>query len=132
MDLDDYTQPLESVINEEARRRSWPLRAKDRRDLFEEWTSLNPGVMREMEYAALAIDRRGMRVSAKYLIERQRYEGRSKIIPVEFVDIFGNKHSFSINNNITPLLARWLLKRHPNMRIETRKSYFDKENKNEA
>ena len=41
------------------------------------------------------------------------------------VDQYGIEHTYSINNTVTPLLARWLLKRHPDMRIETRKSLFD-------
>lgn len=127
MDFDNYTQPLESVIRQECIRRPWPLKAADRMYLFEQWMRLNPSAIREIEYAAISIDKRGMRVSTKYLIERQRYEGRSRLVPVVFVDQFGTKHSWSINNNFTPLLARWLLKRHPDMRIETRKSHFDNE-----
>lgn len=132
MDFDNYTQPLEKVMRSEQKRRSYPLKAIDHKDLFEEWMRLNPEAMREIEYAAIAIDKRGLRVSAKYLIERQRYEGRARLTPVTFFDDFGNKHTYGVCNTITPLLARWLLKRHPDMNIVTHKSYFDKEQINEA
>lgn len=127
MDVDNYDKPLESVIAAERKRRPYPLRAQDHKDLFEEFARLNPGAMREIELTALSIDSRGMRVSTKYLIERQRYEGHVRINPVPYEDTDGTARVYSINNNITPLLARWLLERHPDMRIETRKSFLDKE-----
>ena len=87
----------------------------------------------QMEQAALDIDVRGMRVSAKYLIERQRYEGSVKLVGVPFFDGDGVRHLYSINNTDTPLIARWLLGRHPDLDIETRKSvYGDKEAAQEA
>lgn len=68
---------------------------------------------------------RGSRVSTKYLIERMRYEGRSKLVAVPYVDQYGVEHDYCINNTITPLMARWLLSLHPEMRIVTHKSMFD-------
>ena len=38
----------------------------------------------------------------------------------------GITHHYSINNTVTPLLARWLLENNPDLRIETRKSMFDR------
>lgn len=73
MDTDNYTQPLESVMREERKPRSLPLKARDHMELFEEWVRINPDAMREIELTALAIDARGIRVSTKYLIEKQRY-----------------------------------------------------------
>lgn len=127
MDTDDYTQPLERVMHEECMPRAIPLKASDYEELFNQWMDKNPQAMREIEYTALAINARGMRVSTKYLIEKQRYEGRARLNPVSFYDGKGNKHTFSVNNIITPLLARWLLKRHPDMNIVIHKSIFDKE-----
>lgn len=128
MNTDDYTQPVEAVIAQE---RAFvfpvPLKAASYRALFEEWCRVNPQALREIELTALAIDQRGLRVSTKYLIERQRYEGRSKLVCVPYTDQYGATHNYNINNTITPLLARWLLKKHPDMRIETRKSLFDTE-----
>lgn len=84
-------------------------------------------------HAALAIDARGIRVSTKYLIEKQRYEGGAKLNPVTFYDDQGNPHTYGICNTITPLLARWLLERHPEMNIWTKHSLFDEmENNHEA
>ena len=34
-------------------------------------------------------------------------------------------HQRGINNTDTPLLSRWLLERHPDLNIETRKSIYD-------
>lgn len=127
MNTHDYDQPVAAVMAAERKRRPYPLRAQDHKDLFEEFARLNPGVMREIELTALSIDSRGMRVSTKYLIERQRYEGRERINPVPYEDTDGTARVYSINNNITPLLARWLLERHPDMRIETRRSFLDEE-----
>ena len=133
MDLDDYTQPLESVIAQErSKARPMPLAVRDRMELFEEWMRLNPQAVREIELTALAIEARGLRVSTKYLIEKQRYEGSARLVPVTFFDQHGNSHTYGINTGITPLLARWLLARHPEMNIVTKKSYFDKEFENEA
>lgn len=50
-----------------------------------------------------------------------------------FYDDQGNPHTYGINNTITPLLARWLLERHPEMNIWTKHSLFDEmENNHEA
>ena len=132
MDTDNYAQPLEKVMREERRPRPLPLKARDHMELFEEWVRINPDAMREIELTALAIDARGIRVSTKYLIEKQRYEGGAKLNSVTFYDDQGNPHTYGICNTITPLLARWLLERNPKLRIELRTSMFDKEKKDEA
>lgn len=133
MDVDDYTQPLEAVMREERKPRPLPLKARDHMELFEEWARINPEAMREIELTALAIDARGIRVSTKYLVEKQRYEGHVKLNPVTFHDDQGSPHTYGICNTITPLLARWLLGRHPEMNIWTKHSFFDEmENPNEA
>ena len=126
IDVDDYTQPLDDVVRaEKLATYPLPLKVEDRQRLFDEWCRLNP--------AALDIDARGMRVSAKYLIERQRYEGSVKLVGVPFFDGDGVRHLYAINNTDTPLIARWLLGRHPDLDIETRKSvYGDKEAAHEA
>lgn len=130
MDTDDYTLPLEAVMRRE---RSHvypvPLKVADRKYLFEEWCEKNPKALHEIELTALAIDARGMRVSTKYLIEKQRYEGTVKLVGVPFFDDQGHEHEYAINNSDSALLARWLLRRHPDMRIELRASMFDTEKK---
>lgn len=130
MNVDDYTQPLESVMRRE-RAYSYPLRPDERRELFAEWCRVNPEALRVIELTAIAIDARGIRVSTKYLIEKQRYEGRVKLVGVPFRDGNGHEHVFSINNTDSALLARWLLGRTPEMNLQTRKSMFDKESKHE-
>lgn len=126
MDFDDLTQPVEAVVREERRCvRSLPLKAEDRRFLFREWCELNPSALREIDLTACAIDARGLQVSTKYLIEKQRYEGRARLVGVPFFDGAGCEHIYGINNSDSPLLARWLLDRHPKMRIELRRSMFD-------
>lgn len=133
MDVNDYTQPLESVMRDERKPRPLPLKARDHIELFEEWVRINPDAMREIEFTALAIDARGIRVSTKYLIEKQRYEGRAKLNPVTFYDLSGREHTYGINNTMTPMLARYLLDRHPDMDIVTKHSIFDeRENDHEA
>lgn len=112
-------------MRDERKPRPLPLKARDHLELFEEWMRLNPDAMREIELTALAIDARGLRVSTKYLIEKQRYEGGARLNPVTFYDDQGMPHVYGINNTITPLLARWLLKRHPEMNIYVKHSYFD-------
>ncbi len=133
MNTDDYTQSVEAVIAQERRRvYSMPLKVSDRRYLFKEWCEKNPRALREIELTALAIDARGLRVSTKYLIEKQRYEGHVKLNGVPFYDDQGNEHTYGINNSDSSLLARWLLERNPEMRIELRQSMFGKEKKDEA
>lgn len=133
MDTDDFTQPLEKVMRDERRHvYPMPLKAADMRALFNRWCELNPKALREIELTALAINARGLRVSTKYLIEKQRYEGRVKLVGVPFFDDSGVEHTYGINNSDSSLLARWLLERNPSMRIELRKSMFDKENNHEA
>lgn len=133
MDTDNYAQPFEAVMREERQPRPLPLKARDHMELFEEWVRINPDAMREIELTALAIDARCIRVSTKYLIEKQRYEGGAKLNPVTFYDDQGNPHTYGICNTITPLLARWLLERHPGMNIWTKHSLFDEmENNHEA
>lgn len=126
MNTDDYTQPVEAVIAQErAAIYPVPLKAKSYSELFTSWVEVNPDVMHEMEMVALSIDTRGMRVSTKYLIERMRYESRKSVVKVPFIDQYGVTHEYVINNTVTPLIGRWLLERHPEMRIEIRKSMFD-------
>ena len=133
MDVDDFTQPLESVMRQERLAvYPVPLKPKDRRELFETWCKLNPRALRQIELTALAIDQRVIRVSTKYLIEKQRYEGSVKLVGVPFVDGNGVEHVYGINNTDTPLLARWLLKKHPQLNIKLRNSIYDKENNHEA
>lgn len=134
LDGEDYTLPVEAVAREERLATyPMPLKVADRKRLFKRWCRLNPEAMRQMERAAVAIDGRGMRVSAKYLIERQRYEGTARLVGIPFLDEQGGEHVYAINNSDTSLLARWLLGRHPQMRIELRKSMFDrKDEKDEA
>lgn len=133
MDTDDYTRPLEAVMREErARAYPVPLRAEDRKELFREWCGMNPKALREIELTAIAIDARGLRVSTKYLIEKQRYEGSCPLVGVPFIDGNGTEHVYKINNSDSALMARWLLDRHPGMRVELRKSMFDKEKADEA
>lgn len=129
-DFDDYTRPVEAVVRQErddAMVRSVPLKAADRRWLFERWCELNPQAMAEIEQTACSIDARGKRVSAKYLIEKQRYEGSYKLIGVPFTDQLGEEHVYAINNSDSALISRWLLERHPGMRVEIRHSMFDEE-----
>lgn len=127
MNTDDYTQTVESVMAQErVGTFSVPLKAESYRALFDAWCDANPKAIREIEMTAVAIDARGFRVSTKYLIERLRYEGRSKLVAVPYVDQHGCEHRYSINNTVTALLGRWLLDRHPDMRIEQRKSMFDR------
>lgn len=127
MNTDDYTQTVEAVMAQErAGVFPVPLKADGYRALFDAWRKANPKAVHEIEMTALAIDARGRRVSAKYLIERQRYEGRSKLVAVPYVDQYGNEHRYSMDNTVTGLLGRWLLDRHPDMRIEKRKSMFDR------
>lgn len=127
MNVDDLTQPLEAVVAQE-RRATYPLplKVEYRRELFAEWCRLNPDALRQIELTAVAIDARGLRVSTKYLVEKQRYEGTAKLVGVPFVDDSGNEHEYSINNSDTPILARWLLERHPRMNIQLRESILDK------
>lgn len=133
MDTDNLAQPLETVMREERKRvYSMPLKVADRRYLFKEWCERNPKALREIELTALAINARGLRVSAKYLIEKQRYEGHVKLNGVPFYDDQGVQHVYGINNSDSSLLARWLLERNPEMRIELRQSMFDKEKNHEA
>ena len=130
MDVDDYTQPLEKVMAQErSNPRPLPLKVKDHRELFDEWVKLNPDAMRDIELTALSIDSRGMRVSTKYLIEKLRYEGHVKLNPVTFYDEHGNAHTYGVCNTITPLLARWLLDKHPDMNIWVKRSIFDEGDK---
>lgn len=133
MDVEDYTQPVGSVMHQERMAvYSVPLKLKDRQELFETWCKLNPQALRQIELTALAIDQRGLRVSTKYLIEKQRYEGTCELVGVPFHDGNGLEHVYAINNTDTPLLSRWLLEQHPDLNIELRKSIYDKENNHEA
>ena len=123
--FDDLTMPLELVVKSEKKPRLRNLKAVDQVELFEQWIEKNEAALTEMESVALDICSRGGRVSARYLIERQRYEGRARINPVKFIDEYGDERSYAFSNNLAPLLARWLKSRHPNIPLVTRKSMFD-------
>ena len=127
MNTDDYTQPIEAVMAQE---RAFcfpvPLKAESYRELFNEWLRVNPKAAHEIELTALAIHRRGLRVSTKYHTRSRVYESAYRLVPVPYTDQYGAEHRYSINNTVTPLLARWLLDMHPDLRIEVRKSMFDR------
>lgn len=106
MDVDDYTQPVEAVVAQErAAIYPVPLKARSYVELFTAWLQANPKAAREMECIALAINARGLKVSTKYLIERQRYEGRSRLVPVPYID----QHTATATNtaSTTPLRRFW-------------------------
>lgn len=123
----DFTKDVATVIYEERGFRPWPLRAADRKYFFDEWCKLNAEALLEMETWALEISWRGMTVSTKYLIEKCRYEGTAHLTGVPFFDMNGKQHLYAINNSDSALLARWLKSRHPNIRIDLRKSMYDEE-----
>lgn len=123
----DYIKPVEQVIREERGFRPWPLRAKDRKALFDKWCILNVPALREIESWAVQMEWRGMLVSTKYLIEKCRYEGMAHLVGVPFTDMNGKQHVYAINNSDSALLARWLKERHPKMRINMRRSMYDEE-----
>ncbi|WP_130811425.1 hypothetical protein [Olsenella sp. Marseille-P4559] len=126
INVDDFTYPIEAVVAQErAATYPIPLKARSYVDLFMAWLKANPKAAHEIEAVALGIDARGLTVSTKYLIERQRYEGRTRLVAVPYIDQYGAEHNYCINNTVTPLLARWLLSMHPTLRIEKRKSMFD-------
>lgn len=128
MNTDDFTQTLESVIKQERMEiYPLPLKAEDRRELFAKWCERNPKALKQIELTAVSIDERGMRVSSKYLVEKQRYEGACKLVGVPFYDGNGIEHVYSINNTDTALISRWLLERHPKLNIEVRRSIYEKE-----
>lgn len=90
--------------------------------LFEAFAEANPGAIRAMEAKAVSLDKRGLHVSAKYLVEWLRYESGIRINRVRYETPRGTR-SFALNNVITPYLARWLKERHPEMRIEIRRGH---------
>lgn len=98
----------------------YPLTADERAFLFETWVQLNADSVAWMEQKALELDSRGVRVSTKYLFECVRYETDFKRTPVPFWDRYGKRHEYSVNNSDSATFARWLLRRYPSMRIETR------------
>ncbi len=100
MDTDNYTQPLEAVMRQERQRvYSMPLKVADRRYLFKEWCEKNPRRCAKSSLQRSQSTFRGLRVSTKYLIEKQRYGGTTKLVGVPFVDDQGNEHTYGINNS---------------------------------
>lgn len=93
--------------------------------LFMEWVKANPDAIAEMEEHALDLSKRGLRVSAKYLIEYQRYEGEARMNAIPYIDEDGAEKHYSFNNTDSPYLARYLSTLHPDMDIELRRSKAD-------
>jgi len=107
MNTDDFTQPLESVMRQERMAvYPLPLKIQDRAELFTKWCELNPKTLRNIELTALAIHQRGMRVSTKYLIEKQRYEGSHQITGVPFFEanVRDYEGNVSVNKGIRETL----------------------------
>lgn len=80
-----------------------------------------------MEAAAVWMMGMCRRVSSKYLIERERYEGTETLHGVAFLDSEGEPHTYCINNSDSSLIARWLHEKYPDMDIRLRSSMFDGE-----
>lgn len=74
------------------------------RDQAREWVAKYPQVYRMFERYALQMAQRGRRFGMRLLVERVRWEYR-----------FTYDEEFKINNNLTPYLARWLTREHPEL-----------------
>lgn len=127
MNVEDYTQPVEKVIYEERKGRS-PLTAAEVKLLFSEWKKVNQDAMSWLLSEAWHLHVRCGHVSAKYLIEKLRYESGIKVKPVVYFDARGKRREYTVSNDFTPLIARELQGVFPDMKIEKRKSRFDGEN----
>ena len=124
--VDDYSQDVRTVMASEKGIYPQQFKASDREHLFQLWIEANPNHIAEIEGWALYIDMMGNRVSTRYLIEKERHEGTcGKATAIPFFDENGKRHQYAINNSDSAVLARWLLRRHPSMNIETRRSLSD-------
>lgn len=94
-------------------------------EIFEEWVDANPYMMGEIERNACIMQERVGMVSAKFLIEHERYLSNLKRKPVKYVGRDGKMHKYALWNAASPLLARWLKSRHPDLKFKTCKSKFD-------
>ena len=126
IDADDYTQTVGHVMYEERRYR-YPLEPKAVRELWNVWRSMNREAMRYIESQARAIGWQGKRVSAKYLVEKLRYESGIKLNAVTFTDTDGNEHTYGVSNTLTHFIGVWLKERNPRLDIEVKRSRFDEE-----
>lgn len=107
------------------RRYGYPLSPESVIDLWQEWKNKNPIAMDWFYMQAMRFNYRGDRVSAKYLIEKLRYESGLRIESVPFTDNHGVLHTFGISNTLTPFIGRWLKMRIPELDIQLNKSKFD-------
>lgn len=90
------------------RRYEYPLSPESVIDLWQEWKNKNPRAMDWFFFQAREFYYRGARVSAKYLIEKLRYES-----------------GLRIESTLTPFIGRWLKMRIPELDIQLNKSRFD-------
>nr|DAR30298.1 MAG TPA: peptide chain release factor [Caudoviricetes sp.] len=107
------------------RRYDYPLSPESVIELWQEWKSKNYRAMDWFYFQAREFYYRGARVSAKYLIEKLRYESGLRIESVPFTDNHGVLHTFGISNTLTPFIGRWLKMRIPELDIQINKSRFD-------
>ena len=107
------------------RRYDYPLSPESVIDLWQEWKNKNTLAMHWFYTQAIGFYYRGARVSAKYLIEKLRYESGLRIESVPFTDNNGVLHTFGISNTLTPFIGRWLKMRIPELDIQINKSRFD-------
>ena len=91
------------------------------------WLERNPEAVSEMEGWAVQLSDRGLPVSVQYLFEKERYEGSADLYSVPFVTVAGHMSRYSINHNDRALFGRRLQRKFPDMKVQTRKSRFDKE-----
>lgn len=126
IDVDDYTQTVGHVMYEERRYR-YPLEPDAVRELWNVWRSMNRDAMRYIENQARVIDWQGKRVSAKYLVEKLRYESGIKLNAVPFTDTDGKEHTYGVSNTLTHFIGVWLKERNPRLDIEVKSSRFDEE-----
>lgn len=124
INVDDYTQSVGSVISAEKHYRS-PLGPDAIRELWMMWKQRNPEAMHYIEQQALSISWTSGRVSAKYLVEKLRYESGIKLNAVPLVDEDGKERRYGINNTLTHFIGAWLKERHQDMQIEVKRSRFD-------
>lgn len=107
------------------RRYEYPLSPESVIGLWQEWKNKNPLAMHWFYTRARGFYYRGARVSAKYLIEKLRYESGLRIESVPFTDNNGVLRTFGISNTLTPFIGRWLKMRIPELDIQLNKSRFD-------
>lgn len=93
-------------------------------EVYDRWVEANPRAVAWLDRQAIAMNLTRNYVSARYLVEKLRYEPTApKVNPVHWVDWNGKLRTWTVPNVMNALISRCF--KDMGLKVVTQKSMFD-------